>query len=71
MVRNQRINIESTPTSRWGDRYRKRYGYNFYGSIIVIGVIISLFGGFIIGIPMIIVGGYMIRKHHKYHNKSA
>ena len=71
MTENEGININSTPASRWAADYRKRYGYNFYGFILFIGVIITLFGGFIVGIPCIIVGGILLIAHHDHYNKLA
>lgn len=63
------IDIKSTPTSRWAFRYRRRYGYTFPGGLIFAGVIALLFGGtgIAIGIAFILVGGYMMHRHHTFH----
>lgn len=63
------MRIDSTPASRWAGRYRKRYGYNFFGAIIFIGLIAMLFGGFgiVLGLACIAVGGFFIWKHNEFH----
>ena len=65
------IVVKSTPASRWAFRYGRRYGYTLYGSLIFIGLIALLFGGsgIVIGITLIIIGGFLIRRHNNYHKK--
>lgn len=68
MKRNQSVNIESTPVSRWALRYRRKYGYTFFGLLSLIGIIMILFGN-IYGFAPLIPGGYLLWRHYKYHNK--
>ena len=66
MTNGEGLNIESTPASRWAARYRKRYGYNFYGMITFLGFV-TIFFNFFIGIGIMGIGGYLIKKHYEHH----
>jgi len=69
MVRE--VVVKSTPVSRWAFRYRKRYGYNFSGALILVGIIALFFGGLgvAIGMAFILVGAFVMWGHHDYHKK--
>ena len=69
MTRNQGVNIESTPTSRWAYRYRKKYGYTFYGLIAFVGIITLRSGFLFIGGGIAVIGAVLLINHYKYHNK--
>lgn len=60
------MRIESTPSSRWAAKYRRNYGYNFYGMITFIGFI-TLFFNFFIGAGIMGIGVYLLYQHYKHH----